>query len=134
MAPTPPTTAQVWTDADAVFESISHHETLIFSRQERTIRRRIGPAGSASSSHAWQSQVLDDAAFEELDGFLSGLELIRIENELPPPPGGPAQITIAGSSGRLRLGWRGNTGGDYYCLQPQELKALFELLHRLGPS
>jgi hypothetical protein len=124
---------RVWVDQDAILESTNMHETISFSRLKKEIKTRVHQWSDRKDLSKEQTKILDQKAFADLDQFLSALCLARIENEPPPPPGGPANIVIQGSLGPVRLGWRGNTGGDYFLLTEENIKSLYEKLRKYGP-
>lgn len=123
----------VWVDQDAILETISMHESITFYRLNKEIKTRVHQWSDRKDLSKEQTKILDQKEFADLDQFLSALCLVRIENEPPPPPGGPANIVIKGRHGPVRLGWRGNTGGDFYLLTEENIKLLFEKLHKYGP-
>jgi hypothetical protein len=125
---------KVWIDDDAVFESKSIFNNISFSRAKKEIRLQLKSGHLGNKQPQEKTKVLESKDFQDLDQFLSGLCLVQVKNEPIPPPGGPADITIKGRTQHFRLGWWGNTGGDYYLLTGEMLTPLFEKLQKYGPQ
>jgi hypothetical protein len=125
---------KIWTEKDSEFESKGMFETISFSRTKKEIKWRVhkwSPDGRDQSKE--MIKALGQVEFHDLDQFLDALCLEHVVNEPPPPSGGPADIVVKSRTNSLRLGWKGNTGGDYFLLTPENLRILFDKLHEYGP-